>query len=272
MHRRNFLSSGLALGSSLSLADSAAGEPQGNTAKTDLVIDAHGHAGHGEALSAPWSTFNDPEVILRHAEEAGIDKTIIFPIENPTYRKANEEIARIVERYPGKFVGFAKHDPFAEAGRIERLLTREVRELGLKGLKLHKPPTREMLDVVANLKIPVLFHPPKVADFHMIASRYPQITFIMAHLGSFSSQSWSEHLAAIDVAKRYPNVYLETSSVILWRYLELAAKEVPDKLIFGSDGPDGDSRVELYKIRLMKLPKDLERKVLGATVQRLVPT
>ena len=90
-------------------------------------------------------------MILRHAEEAGIDKTIIFPIENPTYQKANEEIARIVERHPGKFIGFAKHDPVAEAGKIERLLTREVRELGLKGLKLHKPPTREMLDVVAAL-------------------------------------------------------------------------------------------------------------------------
>ena len=65
----------------------------------------------------PWSTFNDPEVILRHAEEAGIDKTIIFPIENPTYQKANEEIARIVERYPGKFVGFAKHTPERRRGR-----------------------------------------------------------------------------------------------------------------------------------------------------------
>ena len=108
-------------------------------------------------------------------------------------------------------------------------------------------------------------------DFHMIASAYPQITFVMAHLGSFSSQNWSEHLAAIDTAKRYPNVYLETSSVILWRYLEMASREIPEKLIFGSDGPDGDSRVEIHKIRLLKLPKDLERKVLGGTVQRLVP-
>jgi hypothetical protein len=161
MHRRNFLSSGLALGSAVSLCDFVRGDPHDGTEKADLVIDAHGHAGHGEALNAPWSTFNDPEVIMRHAEQAGIDKTIIFPIENPTYQKANEEIARIVDKYPGKFIGFAKHDPAAEAGKIERLLIREVRELGLKGLKLHKPPTREMLDVVGTLKIPVLFQPPK---------------------------------------------------------------------------------------------------------------
>ena len=50
MHRRNFLSSGLALGSALSLPDSVPGEPQGKTEKADPVIDAHGHAGHGEAL------------------------------------------------------------------------------------------------------------------------------------------------------------------------------------------------------------------------------
>jgi len=102
MYRRNFLASGLGVASAMSWSNSLLG---GQPEKTDLVIDAHGHAGHGEALSAPWSTFNDPEVILRRAQEAGIDQTIIFPIENPTYEKANQEIARIVERYPGKFVG-----------------------------------------------------------------------------------------------------------------------------------------------------------------------
>ena len=50
----------------------------------------------------------------------------------------------------------------------------------------------------------------------------------------------------------------------------MAAREIPDKLIFGSDGPDGDSRVEIHKIRLLKLSKDVERNVLGRTVQRVV--
>jgi hypothetical protein len=80
MHRRHFLSSGLALGSALPLSGLVLGAPPDDTRKPDLVIDAHGHAGHGNALSAPWSTFNDPEVILRHAEEAGIDKTMWFTV------------------------------------------------------------------------------------------------------------------------------------------------------------------------------------------------
>src|SRR5207247_2277838 len=52
-----------------------------------LVIDAHCHAGTGEAMSAPWSTRADPEITLRHMAEAGIDRTIIFPINNNEYER-----------------------------------------------------------------------------------------------------------------------------------------------------------------------------------------
>ena len=74
------------------------------------------------------------------------------------------------------------------------------------------------------------------------------------------------------MARRYPNVYLETSSVVFFEYLEMAAREMPpEKLIFGSDGPLVDSRVELYKIRLLKLPEDHEAKVLSGNILRLLP-
>lgn len=91
-----------------------------------LVIDAHCHAGRGEAMSAPWSTRADPEITLRHMEEAGIDRTIIFPINNAAYEKPNEEVAGICGKHPRKFIGFAKHDPQTEAGRIRAMLKREV--------------------------------------------------------------------------------------------------------------------------------------------------
>lgn len=270
MQRRNILKKGLILGAGLSLSKGIFANPQ-NSAKT-LVIDAHCHAGKGQEMAAPWSTFADPEVTLRRAAEAGIDRTIIFPINNPSFEKANIELAQIVREHPGKFMGFAKHDPVREAGQIKGLLTREVRELGLKGLKLHHLPTREVLDVVAELKIPILYHPGKVSDFHMLATEYPQINFIVAHLGSFASQDYTEHLVAIDLAKRYPNVFLETSSVVFFEYLEMAARELPaEKLIFGSDGPLVDSRVELYKIRLLKLPPENEAKVLATNILRLLP-
>jgi len=223
-------------------------------------------------MSAPWTTRADVDVTLRNMKEAGIDRTIIFPINNTEYEKPNQEIAEICRRYPDKFIGFAKHDPQTEAGRIAAMLRREVRELGLKGLKLHRLPTREVLDTVAELEIPVLYHPDRVADFHMIASEYPRVPFIVAHLGSFASANWTEHLAAIDIARRYPNVHLDTSGVAFWKYLQMAVKEAgPEKVIFGSDGPELDSRVELYKVRLLKLPPADEAKVTGGNILRLLP-
>jgi len=241
------------------------------------VIDAHCHAGKGynygkgDATTPPWTTYNDPEVILRRAREADIDQSVIFPIENRTFENANEEIAEIVRKYPGKFIGFAKHDPEHEAGKIGDLLRREVKELGLKGLKLHKAPTREILETVAELEIPILWHPRKVADFPPVVREHPKTRFIMAHLGNYASMDLAEHARAIEVARRHANVYLETSTVLLVEWLEKAAKELPpEKLIFGSDGPDCDSRVELYKIRLLKLPQEAERKVLGGNLLGLL--
>ena len=259
--RRSFLA--LAAGA---IAARAAGENR------PMIIDAHCHAGLGQEMSAPWTTRADPEVTLARMAEAGIDRTIIFPINNTDFERPNHEIAEICARYPGKFIGFAKHDPESESGRIRALLKREVESLGLKGLKLHRLPTREVLDTVTELRIPVLYHPEKVSNFHLIASEYPQVPFIMAHLGSFASEDWKEHLAAIDVARRYSNVYLETSSVVFLKFLERAVKELgAEKLIFGSDGPEVDSRVELYKVRLLRLPPADEAKVLGGNILRLLP-
>jgi len=204
--------------------------------------------------------------------EAGIDRTIIFPVNDADYRAQNQKIAECCGRYPGKFVGFAKHDPETEQGRIRGMLRYEVEKLGLRGLKLHKLPTREVLDAVAELGIPVLYHAKEVSVFYGIARDYPQVTLIMAHLGCYLSKNVAWHLEAIAIARKHANVYLETSGVHAHRFLAMAVKELgPERVIFGSDGPGGDSRLELYKIKLLKLPPVDEAKVLGGNIQRLLP-
>lgn len=234
-----------------------------------LVIDAHCHAGLGEEMTAPWTTRGDIEGTLRHMEEVGIDRTIIFPVNNPTYEKANQAIAEMCGRYPGKLIGFAKHDPQSEAGRIPAMLRREVEKLNLRGLKLHKLPTRDVLEAVAELRIPILYHPKEVTDYYMIAEEFPQIQFIMAHMGGYGT--WWKPMEGIGLARRYPNVSVDTSQVPV-KFIERAVKELgPDKIIFGSDGPEQDSRVELYKIRLLKLPPAEEAKILSGNILRLLP-
>ncbi len=268
MHRRDFL---LAGGSTLLTAGCATAPGPARS----RVIDVHCHAGSGMNFgkpdAAPWTTWNGPEGTLRKMDEVGIDRTVIFPISNTTYEKANEEIAGFVRRWPDRFIGFAKHDQKSEAGQIRRLLVREVKELGLRGLKLHGAPTEEMLDAVGELGIPVLCHPARVADLVPAVESRPRTPFILAHLGNFASRDWKEHLAAIEAVKKHANLYLETSSVVFFDYLEMAARELPaEKLLFGSDGPLLDQRVELYKVQLLKLPPEKEELVLSGNARRLL--
>lgn len=241
------------------------------------IIDCHAHAGIERLagtdydLIAPWDAIADPAIIARHAAEAGIDRTIIFPIFCTKYAEANHDIARIVERYPGRFIGFAKHQPVNEKGEIRSLLFREVHELGLRGLKLHEQPTAEVLDTVKELGIPILYHPRRVALYEEFLPTYPTINFILAHMGSDQSADWREHLAAIDLAKRYRNVHLDTSTACLAEFFERAIRELPARqIIFGSDEPEIDCRIELQKIRVLKLPAESEGLILGGNMLRLL--
>ncbi len=89
------------------------------------------------------------------------------------------------------------------------MLRRKVEKLNLRGLKLHK--------------IPVLYHPKEVTDYHMIAEEFPQIPFIMAHMGGY--RTWLKPMEGIGLARRYPNVFVDTSQVPV-KLIERAVKEM----------------------------------------------
>jgi hypothetical protein len=244
-----------------------------------LVIDCHSHGGIALEpggrleLSTPWDTVADPEIIQQHAKEVGIDKTVIFPIDNTNYKEANEYISQLCQRNPERWIGFARHDALTEpAGKIRPMLFHEVHELGLRGLKLHTQPNAEILDAVKELGIPILYDCNQHCEmYEEFLPYYPTINFIIPHLGSDQSADWRQHLFGIDLAKRYPNVHLDTAAIVYTEYLERAIQELPaEKILFGSDEPEIDCRLEIFKIRHLNLPREKERLILGGNITRLL--
>jgi uncharacterized protein len=115
--------------------------------------------------------------------------------------------------------------------------------------------TREICDTARALCLPVLVDvvaQPSVVD--MFAPEYPDVNFIVAHLGSFSDD-WRAHQQVIDQLVRYPNVYSDTAGVRRFDYIVQAVRRAEaGKLLFGSDGPWLHPELELHKIKLLGLP------------------
>jgi predicted TIM-barrel fold metal-dependent hydrolase len=132
-------------------------------------------------------------------------------------------------------------------------------------------PTREVCDAARALRLPMLVDVVGRAQvIELLAAEFPDVNFIIPHLGSFADD-WSAQQRVVDQLVRLPNVYADTAGVRRFDYLLQAARRAgARKLLFGTDGPWLHPALELQKIRLLKLPRDDERLVLGGNLLRLL--
>jgi uncharacterized protein len=239
-----------------------------------MVIDCHCHAGKGDLMTAPWNTDAPIEPYLRRAKAAGIDRTVVFAPFHSDYAEANAETARIVARYPRRLIGFAFVHAARDAGRIFKMVGRAARQWRFRGIKLHgfeAMPTREVCEAARAFRMPVLADVVGRAEVvDMLAPQYPDVQFIIPHLGSFADD-WRAHSRVIDQIVRYPNVFTDTSAVRRFDYIVEAIRRAgAKKVLFGSDGPWLHPAVEMHKIRLLKLPAADEAMILGGNALRLL--
>ena len=241
-----------------------------------MIIDCHCHVGKAEAMTAPWTTTAPLSAYLRRARAAGIDKTVVFSLFHTDYAEANAQVARIIASHPGRLIGFAFVHPVRDAGRIFSMVERAVKRWNFRGIKVHgfeAMPTREVCETAKAFRLPLLVDvggQTQVID--MFAPEYPEVNFIIPHLGSFGDD-WRAHQRLIDQLVRLPNVYADTSGVRRFDYVVQAVRRAgAHKILFGSDGPWLHPGLELNKIRLLGLPRGEEALILGGNILRLLRT
>jgi predicted TIM-barrel fold metal-dependent hydrolase len=242
------------------------------------VIDCHAYLGKGKSWHGPEREVDYTlEALFERGAEAGIGQHCVTPPRNEIYAQANRWVASLCEKHAGKLIGFAAHSPQREAGTLARTLTDEVKSMGLRGVRCDGHPTRELLDAALELRIPVMYYPAgnewlELGHFyHMPAMAYPKVDFIIPHIGQYCSWHWPPHIQAIDLAKRYRNIYLDMSGVGSFKYVEMAARELPaEKILFGTCAPEMDPRMGAEALRLLKLPQERYTKVAGANFRGLI--
>jgi predicted TIM-barrel fold metal-dependent hydrolase len=239
-----------------------------------MIIDCHCHAGKGDGLTGPWDTAAPLEQHMRRAARAGIDRTVIFPAFHSDYAVANDAVGRIVASRGDRFYGFAFVHAVRDAGRVSDMVGNVVARYGFVGIKVHRYDariSREICEVARTFSLPVLYDPVgEVAPIELLASEYPDVAFIIAHLGSFADD-WRAQLAMIDHLVRHPNIHTDTSGVRRFDLLQQAVRRAgARKVLFGSDGPWLHPGLELAKVRALGLASDDEAQVLSGNFLRLI--
>lgn len=264
------------------------------------IIDAHVHPKWSN--SYPLKEFEDPTVfarkLLKFMDEQGIGKSIVLPI-SPFI--SNEYVAKAVSINPERLIGFASVQPGLGRYAIEEL-EHAVKDLGLKGLKLHPhmqgfslrgPKVWNCIKKAGELKVPVIIHCmlgdysslffkskpafwlATVEDYALLPYICPNTVLIYAHMGGLFKFEEVVQCASFE------NVYLETSYSILQiskryplaDYITLVGGQ---KFIFGSDfvlgltPPEHEPKVQIEIIKRLNISEDDKINILGGNIRRIL--
>ncbi len=241
------------------------------------IIDMHAHVDVCEPLN--W--FDTGEKLVKLMDEAGIEKAVVSAYLNlpGPDNSCADRLWDSIEPYADRFMMFVRMDPwFGE--RCIKFLEELCERYPVRGVKLHPAHytlypygqlTVDLCKRAGELGLPVLFHcgdemmclPLQIGE---LAKKCPDTIIIMAHMGGFAHTR-----DAIEMAKRYPNVYIDTSEVplvkeIKWCVDELGAKRV----LFGTDAPFCDPMVEIKKVLLAGLTEEQLDHIMYKNAVRLM--
>jgi len=242
-----------------------------------MIIDAHCHAGPGDGFTGPWDTCAPLDDYRARAQRADISHTMIWAAFHSDYAVANEAVAAIVKRDPARYSALAFVHAARDRGRIAAMVERAIRVHGFHGIKCHRADariTREVCDVAAHFKVPILYDVlGEVESVSLFAPAYGSVNFIIPHMGSYADE-WRHQRNLIDILARCPNVYTDTAGVRNFdNLLEAVQRAGAHKVLFGSDGPWIHPGVELAKVREMivelKLDEQRAAQLLGRNAARL---
>lgn len=167
-------------------------------------------------------------LFITQLDAAGIDKAVISAEDVTTRAGAeivsNEEVKKLVDRYPERLIGFASVDP--KRADASEVLEKAFGELKLAGLKLSPamqyfmpgdPVMKPVYEICLKYNKPVLFEagmtwvknsPSKYSNplnFEEVAIEYPDLRMCLGHFG----WPWTRETAMLIL--KYPNLYADTA-------------------------------------------------------------
>jgi predicted TIM-barrel fold metal-dependent hydrolase len=246
----------------------------------------------------------DLEAHLRVMDEAGVTVSILTDqvqvMGAEVARSLNDGIAEVQRKHPARFRGCV-HLPIHEPEAAKRELERGVNELGLRAVallachldvQLDHPTMNPLYEIIERNHLPIVIHPqskPTGSDtlynldrcvfrplettqaivrvMHSVLPRFPELRFVMPHLGGATSSLKGRMMAFFETddaeipadmkgylktqaeqkrfglterfEKLFQSLYFDTAGTGAWHPALAAAFNVTtsDRIMFGTDYP-----------------------------------
>jgi len=168
------------------------------------------------------------------------------------------------------------------------LIRKSLNQPGAVGIKIHPSFSRTypedvryepVWQLAAQYSVPIITHSWAVSDYNPLqrystpehfehyVARYPNVNLILGHAGGL----YAGHLAAVDLARRYPNVFMDISGdTYSFGFIEWLVHQVgAERILFGSDAVWFDQRTQLGRVLDADITLEQKRLILGENACRL---
>ena len=228
-------------------------------------IDAHSHLGR---FGSPFNVDFSADLLLEQMEKFSIEKTILCSAG----AHLNAAVQEAFKAYPNSILPLYWVNANQGQNAYD-LLEQALRHQGFVGVKMQplfdaftadSPLVDPILEIAEQLGRPVFIHcghPPFSLPWQigLLAERHPRVPVVMLHMGHGHGVYID---ASLTMAKKYDNLFLETSGMPMGCMIKNAYECVgQDRIFFGIDSPFHHPTVEIQRILSCGLNEDGLEKV-----------
>ena len=239
------------------------------------IVNAHVHFGLPWGPSPHLDVSYTPETLLRDMDRDGVDMSIILPF---IFNYDMEWPARCAREHPDRLIAYAMFNPWRHPAIKDDI--RRWRDWGIRGIKLRASNEAfnlnsfdlltDCFETCQELNMILMVHtgddvnsaPLQVEE---VLRYFPKLTVSIAHAGFRNVAD-----DAIRVAQRNKNVILDQTAASSQQLRDALASIEPERIIWGSDSPYMDERVELEKIRVGVEDPKIRDMILGENILNIL--
>ena len=225
--------------------------------------------------------------LLTSMDKAQVSTSVILPVvtKPAQFESVNNFAVKVNETYNGRLISFGGIHPDSDNYKAE---LDKIKELGLKGVKIHPDYQGVMIDDARYMRIieyadalgliivthagvdigiPELVHCPPDKMRKVLDELKPS-RMVLAHYGG-----WKQWEMVYDWLAG-ENVYLDTAFTFDFidddMFLKILEKHNKDKILFATDSPWSRVENNIDKIKALPIDSDIKEKILYGNAARLL--